>query len=97
MILLGSSFRLAPNATFRSLGEGRGGVLVRTDNGYLFTCNDTTCAFIEAMDGRRSIADIAGLMLESFEINRATLEAALVAVADQLTKHGLVSEDRSHS
>jgi hypothetical protein len=48
------------------------------------------------MDGRRSIADIAGLMLESFEINRATLEADLVAVAEQLSKHGLVSEHRSH-
>ena len=71
-------------------------MLVRTDNGYLFTCNDTTCAFIEAMDGRRSIADIAGLMLESFQINRATLEADLVAVAEQLSKHGLVSEHRSH-
>jgi hypothetical protein len=85
---------------FAVWANGAAGFSCARTTEYLFTCNDTTC--VEAMDGRRSIADIAGLMLETFEVNRTTLEADLVAVAEQLAKHGwsarfAVTADRGHA
>ena len=49
---------LHPNTSFQPLGDGEGGVLLDTISGQLFTCNDTTAAFLSTVDGQRSFGAI---------------------------------------
>ena len=49
---------LPETVAFQTLGESRQTVLVSMDSGYLFTCNDTTRAFLEAVDGKRTLYDL---------------------------------------
>ena len=53
-----TKLRLAPNVTFRSLGEGEGTVVVDTKTGELYSCNQTAAALLEAIDGRRTFEAI---------------------------------------
>ena len=75
---------LAPKVALRRLGEDQGAVMVRFHDGQLFTCNDVTAAFLEALDGR------VDHLLESFEVDRAELVADLRPIAERLAAEGLI-------
>jgi pyrroloquinoline quinone biosynthesis protein D len=90
--LIGPQTRLAlsPNITFRSLGEGQGAVVVETKTGQLYSCNDTTTAFLEAIDGKRNFQEIVDRLHGIFDVDRAALEADLTAVGADLLDNGLI-------
>jgi hypothetical protein len=81
---------LAPKIAVRRLGEEQGAVVVRLGDGQLFTCNDTTAAFLEALDGRRSFDQILDLLVEEFEVGRERLAQDMDALAEQLMSEGLI-------
>lgn len=73
---------LAPMASVQSVGEGA--VVLLADSGQLFTCNETTEAFLGKLDGRRSFAEVVDLLGAEFEADADTLTADFAALALQL-------------
>jgi len=80
---------LSPVASFQSLGESA--VILIIDSGQLYTCNETTEAFLKAVDGVRSLAEIIDAVLPEFEVDRETLRTDLLSLAADLTTHGLIT------
>jgi pyrroloquinoline quinone biosynthesis protein D len=85
--------RLAPKVTLRRLGKDEGGVLLRLADGQLYTCNDTTVAFLEAVDGRRDLAAIIERVLAAFDATRAELTVDFVELAERLLAEDLIRID----
>jgi pyrroloquinoline quinone biosynthesis protein D len=90
MIDWSTAFALAPKIAVRRLGEEQGAVVVRLGDGQLFTCNDTTAAFLEALDGRRSFELVLEQLLAGFDVERDRLAEDLGALAEQLLTEGLI-------
>jgi hypothetical protein len=90
-IELETKFRIAPNVTFRSLGDGQGAVVVETKSGQLYTCNDTTTAFLDSVDGSRSLNEIVERLHGMFDVDRAMLETDLRGIAADLVENGLIA------
>lgn len=81
---------LAPKIAMRQMGETQGAVMVRFSDGQLYSCNDVTAAFLAALDGRRSLAEVTDLLLEDFDVDRGRLAADLADIAERLVSEGLV-------
>jgi pyrroloquinoline quinone biosynthesis protein D len=81
---------LAEGISFQPLGTGEGGVVLKIDSGRLFTCNDTTSAFLAAVDGRRTFADLVRTVLDEFDVSEDDLRGDLVALAGELAAKGIV-------
>jgi pyrroloquinoline quinone biosynthesis protein D len=79
--------------TNETLGPGQDTVVLSLRSGYLYTCNETTAAFLKALDGRRTFADVIDLLLEQFEVPRDTLRSDLVALAEKLLAEKLILEN----
>jgi hypothetical protein len=84
---------LARNAqvTVQSLGPGEGGVALRLDTGEMYTLNDTSLDFLARLDGTKTLAAITEEMLATFDVDRVTLVADLIEVAQGLRDEGLVT------
>lgn len=83
-----SVLRLSDNASFRSLDDC--GVILMTDSGQLYSCNDTAEAFLRRMDGDRTVAAIAGEIGEEFDVEPNVLLADLEDLISYLTSEGVV-------
>jgi pyrroloquinoline quinone biosynthesis protein D len=81
-------FSLAPNASFQALGEGA--VILLIDSGQLYTCNETTEAFLKRVDGQRNFGAILSLLMAEFAVDRETLGHDFLLIADQLRSEGIV-------
>jgi hypothetical protein len=81
-------FTLSPVASFQSVGDGA--VVLLADSGQLYSCNDTSEAFLRHVDGKRSLADIVDLLAEEYEVERDMLEADLAELADDLKREGVI-------
>jgi hypothetical protein len=86
----GTVWALHENTSFQPLGDGEGGVLLDTVSGQLFTCNDTTAAFLSAVDGERDFAGILTALEKVFEVDAAVLQGDMAELADQLAAEGLI-------
>jgi Coenzyme PQQ synthesis protein D (PqqD) len=82
--------KIGPNISLQSMGEGEGGVLLRLDTGEMYTVNDTTLEFLQLVDGSRSIGSIVSSLLETFEVDEATLLADMLSIAAELSSESLV-------
>ncbi len=82
--------RLSPKVTLRRLGEDQGAVVLRLADGQLYTCNDTTVDFLEAVDGERDLAAIIARLEGVYDASPARLTTDLVALAEQLLAEGLI-------
>jgi hypothetical protein len=81
---------LAEGISFQPMGMGEGGVLLKVDSGQLFTYNDTTSAFLTALDGRRTFADLLRVLLDEFEVAEGALREDLLTLASDLATQGIV-------
>jgi len=82
--------RLSPKVTLRRLGEDQGAVVLRLGDGQLYTCNDTTVDFLEAVDGERDLTAIIARLECVYDASPARLRVDLVALAEQLLAEGLI-------
>lgn len=80
---------LSPTASFQSVGEGA--VILMIDSGQLYTCNETTEAFLKALDGTRSLGDVIDRVMDEFEVDRETLAGDLLSLAAELSDQGIVA------
>lgn len=81
-------FVFSPVASFQSVGDGA--VVLLADSGQLYSCNDTSEAFLRHVDGQRTLAEIVDLLAEEYEVERDVLEADLAELADSLKREGVI-------
>ncbi len=82
---------LAPDVTFQSLGPGQETVLLSFKSGYLYTCNETTEAFLRAVDGRKTLSEIVDIILQDYEVPRDVLLRDMAALAEKLAAEKLLT------
>lgn len=85
--------RLAEDVTYQSLGSGEQTVLLSLTTGYLYTCNETTAAFLDALDGKRPFGQVLDGLLEQFDIAREELRADMESLVEDLMGEGLIVEE----
>jgi len=85
-------FALSPVASFQSVGDGA--VVLLADSGQLYSCNDTSEAFLRRIDGRRSLSEIVDLLAEEYEVERGVLQADLTELAESLHQEGVIVSAR---
>ena len=85
-------FALSENVSLQNLGENEGAVLLFIDTGQLYTCNDTTAAFLSEVDGKKTLAQIVARLGDDFDVARDELEEDIVALAAQLVREGIIQE-----
>ncbi len=90
MIENSSVLSLADGVSYQPLGTGEGAVVLIVESGQLFTCNDTTSAFLAAVDGRRSFGELVDSLLGTFDVSADVLRRDLSALADELQEEGIV-------
>jgi pyrroloquinoline quinone biosynthesis protein D len=81
-------YALSPIASFETVGDGA--VILLGDSGQLYSCNDTSEAFLRNVDGQRSIDEIARLMESEYEVALETLIGDLNELAAELESEGIV-------
>jgi len=81
---------LSDDVAHQSLGEDQDTVVLSLKSGYLYTCNETTERFLKALDGRRTLGEVVGLLEGEYDVPRATLAADLAALAEQLLAEKLI-------
>jgi hypothetical protein len=81
-------FALSPVASFQSVGDGA--VVLLADSGQLYSCNDTSEAFLRHVDGKRSLGEIVDLLAEEYEVERDVLEADFAELAESLKQEGVI-------
>ncbi|MCC6888162.1 MAG: PqqD family protein [Hyphomicrobiales bacterium] len=80
---------LTPNALFQALGEGA--VVLLTDSGQIYTCNETTEALLKLIDGQRNYASILDAIAAEFDVDRATLTRDFAPIVAELRSEGIVA------
>ena len=61
-------FALGEGISYQPLGAGEGAVVLTISSGQLYTCNDTTAAFLGLMDGARTFGDLVDGLHRTFEV-----------------------------
>ena len=85
--------KLANDVTFQSLGPGEETVVLSLNSGYLFTCNETTDAFLRKLDGRRPLAAVIDLLFDEFQVPREVLSMDMTELAAKLLEEKLIVEE----
>ncbi|RRI01167.1 PqqD family protein [Mesorhizobium tamadayense] len=81
--------RMADDASVQHVGDGAVVLLARS--GQLYTCNGTTEAFLDKVDGARSLDQIVDLLSDEFEVDKATLGDDMTALAAELVAEGILA------
>ncbi|TGP23990.1 MULTISPECIES: PqqD family protein [unclassified Mesorhizobium] len=82
--------RMAEDASVQHVGDGAVVLLARS--GQLYTCNGTTEAFLDKVDGVRSLDQIVDLLSDEFEVDKATLDEDIAALAAELVAEGILAD-----
>jgi pyrroloquinoline quinone biosynthesis protein D len=83
-----SVLSLAPTVTFQSLREGA--VILMIDCGQLYTCNESTEAFLNSIDGKRNFGAILDLLMSEFATDRETLSQDFRSLVSDLQSNGIL-------
>jgi hypothetical protein len=89
---LSTRLKIADDVTFQSLGRGVETVILSLNSGVLYSCNDTTAAFLSAIDGQRSLAQVIDELLDKFDVSRAKLTLDVQSIANKLLSEKLIKE-----
>lgn len=81
-------YRLADGATFETVDDGA--VILVFGNGQLYSCNDTSAAFLSFLDGRRSLTEVAALMAAEFDAPIEAISGDLGALVDEMVAEGII-------
>ncbi len=82
--------RMADDASVQHVGDGAVVLLARS--GQLYTCNDTTEAFLDKIDGARSLDQIVDLLSDEFDVDKATLGEDMAVLAAELVAEGILAD-----
>ena len=84
--------KIADDVTFQSLGPGVETVILSLNSGVLYSCNDTTAAFLSAINGQLSLAQIIDKLLDEFDVSRAKLTSDIHSIVNKLMAEKLIKE-----
>jgi len=82
--------RLVDDASVQHVGDGAVVLLARS--GQLYTCNSTTEAFLDKVDGARSLDQVVALLADEFEIDKGTLDQDMAELAAELVSEGILAD-----
>ena len=68
-----------------------GGVVLNTRSGQLYSCNHVTLAYLEMVDGERSIAEISEAIAEAYGEPLAEVQSDLLDISAEFAREGLVT------
>lgn len=85
-----SVFSLSDTVSFQPLGDGEGAVVLRIESGDIFTCNDTTAAFLRTLDGKCTFAETVDVLEGEFDVERMRLRQDLEVLAELLLKQCII-------
>jgi hypothetical protein len=83
-------FSISDTVSFPPLGKGEGAVILLLSSGDIFTCNDTTSAFLGSVDGQRTFAVAVQQLADRFDVERPVLRADLEKLAVDLSAVGII-------
>ena len=83
-------FSLSDRVSIQQLGGGEGAVVLFIDTGQLYTCNDTTAAFLTVVDGKRTFQQIVSDLEDRFDVSHEELCEDLATLASQLIEEGII-------
>ena len=89
-IASGMVLRLADDASVQHVGDGAVVLLARS--GQLYTCNGTTEAFLDKVDGARSLDHIVDVLSDEFEVDKNMLDQDMAALAAELVAEGILAD-----
>lgn len=81
-------YRLGDEVSFEPVGEGA--VILLLGSGQLYSCNDTSLAFLKHLDGIRDVDAVAHRMADEFEVDVATLANDLPELIAGLVAEGII-------
>ena len=90
---LDSTFQLSPRVSIQT--NGGGVVLVKSDNGQFYNCNETGAAFIERLKERRTLGEILEQMASEFAVDWQTLVVEVAVLAVNLEQIDVLSRSRT--
>ena len=67
-------------------------ILLTPDSGEYFTLNDVGGRIWELADGSRSVAEIAGVLVDEYEAPLEEIQGGVLDVIGELASEGLVSD-----
>ena len=67
-------------------------VLFNPDTAYALGVNPVGVAVWKLLDGKRSLGEVVALLKDSFEGVPSTVEAEVLAFADELARHGFIGQ-----
>ena len=89
---LNIKLKIADDVTFQSLGPGVETVILSLNSGVLYSCNDTTAAFLSAIDGQLSLVQIIDELSDRFDVSRSKLMLDIKSIANKLIDEKLIKE-----
>lgn len=84
-------YALSEGISHQPLGDGEGAVVLVIGSGQLYTCNDTTAAFLGAVDGVCTFGQTVDKLQGMFDVPRDVLQTDLAALAQTLVENGVLS------
>jgi len=81
----------ADDITYQSLGPDEDTVILSLKTGQLHTCNESTRAFLDALDGSHTLGEVVDRLQEQYEVSRDKLQADMERLVDQLLREGIIA------
>lgn len=84
--------KVADDISFQSLGAGVETVILSLTSGILYSCNDTTEAFLSALDGQHSLEQVIDKLLDKFDVGREKLTLDISSITNKLLSEKLIKK-----
>ena len=81
-------YALAEGVSFETVSDGS--VVLVFRSGQLYSCNETSTAFLVELDGERTLDQVAALMAEQFEAAPEEIAADIEAIAAEMLSEGII-------
>ena len=81
-------YALADGVSFETVSDGS--VVLVFRSGQLYSCNETSTAFLVELDGKRTLGDVAPAMAETFDAPSEDILADLDAIAAEMLAEGII-------
>ncbi len=85
-------YALADGVSFETVSDGS--VVLVFRSGQLYSCNETSTAFLVELDGKRGLDQVAEAMAEKFDAAPEEIRADLDDIAAEMLAEGIIVSAR---
>jgi hypothetical protein len=82
--------QLAPGVHYQSLGDGEDGVLLSMESGYLYRCNHTAVALLDALSDKPTLGELVARVANRYGQSDGTVQEDLSQFVEQLIEEQLI-------